>query len=133
VGGYRTDEERDAAMTRESHEDIAWVRPGKRRNNGTGKNLQRRVDLKRHARQVEIASWPLRSFGESEIYPHRWTSEPDENKLAVLEPDETGPTTLHDHAHVPSELVERMKKAWIEYSQCQHELEVILREQGKIR
>lgn len=40
-GGYRSDEERDAAMTADSDEDIAWVRPG-RENSGTAKNLLRR-------------------------------------------------------------------------------------------
>jgi len=40
-GGYTSDDERDAAMTRESHKDIAWVRPGKE-TSGTAKNVQRR-------------------------------------------------------------------------------------------
>ena len=42
VGGYQTDEERDAAMTAVSNADIAWVRPG-RENSGTAKNIQRRA------------------------------------------------------------------------------------------
>jgi hypothetical protein len=41
VGGYMSDEERDAALTAVSDYDIAWVRPG-RENSGTAKNLQRR-------------------------------------------------------------------------------------------
>lgn len=40
-GGFTNDEERDAAMTAASHQDIAWVRPG-RENSGTAKNLKRR-------------------------------------------------------------------------------------------
>ncbi len=40
-GGFKTDEERDAAMTRDSDEDIAWLKP-KRENSGTAKNLKRR-------------------------------------------------------------------------------------------
>lgn len=40
-GGFQTDEDRDAAMTRTSDEDIAWVRPGRERS-GTAKNLARR-------------------------------------------------------------------------------------------
>lgn len=40
-GGYRSDDERDAAMTASSTEDIAWVRPG-RELSGTAKNLARR-------------------------------------------------------------------------------------------
>jgi len=42
VGGFLTDHARDAAMTAASHHDIAWVRPGKRPNNGTALNLRRR-------------------------------------------------------------------------------------------
>lgn len=40
-GGYKNDEERDAAMTKNSNYDIAWVRPGKEKS-GTAKNLERR-------------------------------------------------------------------------------------------
>lgn len=40
-GGYRSDNERDAAMTAASAFDIAWVRPG-RENSGTARNLARR-------------------------------------------------------------------------------------------
>jgi hypothetical protein len=45
-GGYRSDEERDAAMTSESDVDVAWVRPG-RENSGTARNLLRREHQKR--------------------------------------------------------------------------------------
>ena len=41
VGGFKSDEERDAAMTKASNYDIAWVRPGKE-NSGTAKNIKRR-------------------------------------------------------------------------------------------
>ena len=41
VGGFMSDEARDAAMTIASDADIAWVRPG-REKSGTSKNLQRR-------------------------------------------------------------------------------------------
>ena len=40
-GGYRSDDDRDAALTRASDRDIAWVRPG-REDSGTAKNLARR-------------------------------------------------------------------------------------------
>lgn len=43
-GGYKTDEERDAAMTRESDRDIAFVRRGKR-NSGTAQNIVRRYEF----------------------------------------------------------------------------------------
>jgi hypothetical protein len=41
-GGFQSDSERDTAMTRDSTEDLAWVRPG-REKSGTAKNLQRRT------------------------------------------------------------------------------------------
>lgn len=41
-GGYASDKARDVAMTAESTEDLAWVRPG-REKSGTAKNLLRRV------------------------------------------------------------------------------------------
>lgn len=41
VGGFPTDETRDAAMTAASDKDIAWVRPG-RVGSGTAANLARR-------------------------------------------------------------------------------------------
>jgi len=40
-GGFKSDKERDEAMTNASDEDIAWVRPG-REKSGTAKNLKRR-------------------------------------------------------------------------------------------
>jgi hypothetical protein len=40
VGGFKSDEERDAAMTAASHADLAWVRTGRERS-GTAKNLDR--------------------------------------------------------------------------------------------
>lgn len=40
-GGFTSDDERDAAMTKNSDYDIAWVRPGKEKS-GTAKNIQRR-------------------------------------------------------------------------------------------
>ena len=43
-GGYRTDEERDSAMTNDSTYDIAWIRPG-REKSGTAKNVKRRKNL----------------------------------------------------------------------------------------
>lgn len=42
VGGFKSDEDRDAAMTKASDEDIAWVRPGRERS-GTARNIERRA------------------------------------------------------------------------------------------
>jgi len=47
VGGFESDTARDERMTADSHQDIAWVRPG-REKSGTQKNLDRRVK-QRHA------------------------------------------------------------------------------------
>jgi len=44
-GGFQNDESRDAAMTKISDEDIAWVRPGKDKS-GTAINIRRRRNLK---------------------------------------------------------------------------------------
>lgn len=41
VGGFKSDAERDAAMTYVSDYDIAWVRPGNEKS-GTAKNILRR-------------------------------------------------------------------------------------------
>ena len=43
-GGFKTDEERDAAMTKDSDLDIAFLKPGKR-NSGTAQNLCRRFEV----------------------------------------------------------------------------------------
>ncbi|MBD2414892.1 hypothetical protein FACHB389_32625 [Nostoc calcicola FACHB-389] len=40
-GGFKSDTERDEQMTRDSHQDIAWVRSGRKRS-GTQANLDRR-------------------------------------------------------------------------------------------
>lgn len=42
VGGFKSDKERDEAMTAASSADLAWVRPG-REKSGTAKNLARRA------------------------------------------------------------------------------------------
>lgn len=41
-GGFQSDAERDEQMTRDSHQDIVWVKPG-RKKSGTQKNLDRRL------------------------------------------------------------------------------------------
>jgi hypothetical protein len=51
IGGFKSDEERDDAMTFASTDDIAWVRPGKE-SSGTAQNLARR---QRDAIMVGIA------------------------------------------------------------------------------
>jgi len=47
-GGFKTDDERDAAMTAASQRDIAWVRPGRERS-GTARNIARRKLLEQAA------------------------------------------------------------------------------------
>jgi len=51
-GGYRSDAERDTAMTQASDADIAWIRPG-REDSGTAKNIARRNNPWRDARYVK--------------------------------------------------------------------------------
>ncbi len=43
-GGFKSDEERDAAMTNDSDKDIAFVRKGKR-DSGTAQNIIRRWEF----------------------------------------------------------------------------------------
>jgi hypothetical protein len=45
IGGFQSDEERDKQMTADSDEDIAWVRPG-RKKSGTEKNIARRRQIR---------------------------------------------------------------------------------------
>lgn len=45
VGGFESDAARDARMTADSDQDIAWVRPG-REKSGTQRNLDRRKQLR---------------------------------------------------------------------------------------
>jgi hypothetical protein len=45
VGGFESDEQRDAAMTKASTDDIAWVRPGKKGGRGTCNNIVRRFEV----------------------------------------------------------------------------------------
>lgn len=40
-GGFKSDQDRDSALTAASSQDIAWIRPG-REDSGTAKNLARR-------------------------------------------------------------------------------------------
>lgn len=44
IGGFTSDEERDAAMTKDSDRDIAFVRKG-RRKSGTAQNIVRRYEF----------------------------------------------------------------------------------------
>lgn len=43
-GGFQSDTERDEQMTSDSHQDIAWVRPG-REHSGTQANIDRRLKI----------------------------------------------------------------------------------------
>ncbi len=47
-GGFKSDVERDAQMTHDSHQDIAWVRLG-REQSGTQANLDRRFNCNTNA------------------------------------------------------------------------------------
>jgi len=59
-GGFKSDEERDAAMTLASDADIAWVRPSgsKRHGSGTKNNLERRARLQREAALTARKQFP---------------------------------------------------------------------------
>lgn len=51
--GFKTDEERDHAMTVVSDQDIAFVKSGKEKS-GTAQNLYRRMDLKKVNKSFDI-------------------------------------------------------------------------------
>ena len=68
VGGFTSDEDRDAAMTQASTADIAWVRPVKdKRNSGTAKNLRRRELKRRLDRIAARTTWPVFNVIPSDI------------------------------------------------------------------
>lgn len=70
IGGFQTDEERDARMTSDSDSDIAWTRPG-REKSGTQKNVDRRNEiLKRQAHYDETLD-PVR-WMQRDPFPVRW-------------------------------------------------------------
>lgn len=68
VGGFTSDEARDAAMTEASTDDIAWVRPIKaKRNSGTAKNLARREEKRRREMIALRSTWPVFNVVPDEI------------------------------------------------------------------
>lgn len=126
-GGYGTDEARDAAMTRASGIDIAWVRPGRsKRNSGTAKNLRRRAAQQADDRAVEIATWPCVVVEVDEIYPHY--------QARVVDPGavegERSSSIQRPLLRIPQELLDRMAAATAGYQKCQAEFARLLYEQG---
>jgi len=81
VGGFKSDEERDAAMTMASDADIAWVRPG-RENSGTARNLARRRPL-----TIQRAIGLVGDLGRVRDYP--CDCEPGGERFLVLWSGET--------------------------------------------
>lgn len=53
AGGYKSDVERDKALTLHSTHDIAWVKPGREKKSGTAKNLKRRSEIKQSTKFLE--------------------------------------------------------------------------------
>ena len=126
-GGFRSDEERDAAMTAASDKDVAWVRPERsKRRSGTAKNLERRVRVNqaRAAQQLaaDLSSWPRFKMSENEAYPvySAWPEEPNE----VHDVNDVGPEVVevedrYDVVPLPPGLQERYAAASKEYHECQ--------------
>lgn len=111
VGGFTSDEDRDAAMTQASTHDIAWVRPTKdKRNSGTAKNLRRR-ELKHERDRIALrATWPTYNVVPDEILG-------DGARFVRVSPPGEGwgrPTRL------PPELVARLEhaRAPVREAQC---------------
>lgn len=100
VGGFKSDDERDAAMTASSTNDIAWVRPEKsKRSSGTAKNLRRREDARKEFRRIERATWPRH------IVEREW-GDGGETYMRVFEPNADNPGVP-----VSPELLARLKRA----------------------
>ena len=94
VGGFISDEERDAAMTEASDEDIAWVRPGKsKRKSGTAKNLERRLAKQKRTVLEGRRTWPR--FVVSESY--------DDDGVHLHLRDPADPETAHPELAIPVE------------------------------
>lgn len=144
VGGFKSDEERDEAMTMASDEDIAWVRPGgpNKRGRGTKNNLARRRKKATLVRIRERKTWPRFTVGQQEIWPHlhleelpilvEVTTPPIKRYVGEIETTddkEWYERCLKRSVRVPHDLDARMTKAWQEYSKCQRELELLIHEQ----
>lgn len=122
MGGYASDELRDAAMTRASDFDIAWVRPGKRKNNGTARNLARRLEWDREQRRDVIASWP----------EFKYVSSDDCTGYLVYPPDDVTVEFIQDRCRLPKDLVDREAAAWRAYAQLRDEITQLIREQQEL-
>jgi hypothetical protein len=135
VGGFKSDDERDAAMTDASTHDIAWVRPEKKKkNSGTAKNLQRRVEKLKAARAAEIASWPTAAVSVD-------VDGCDYRGGYVVHVEQAAEQDIVDEdkklCRVPQPLIDRLSAAQArmdaaqrEHSMCQRELMQLLVEQG---
>ncbi len=100
VGGFKGDEERDAAMTAASDYDILWVRPtgSKRHSSGTAKNRARRQQ------QAQERDRALRTACSKFRITHDYAEFP----IIRIEPAEPGDV----HAvPLPPELWERWQRA----------------------
>jgi hypothetical protein len=108
VGGFASDEERDAAMTQASDEDIAWVRPGNKRGYGTRNNLKRRESVR-----------PQRDRELRKTLP-RFTVEHDWLETPIIRVKPATDEDIHfarEHGHpayvvpIPQELMDRYAQA----------------------
>jgi hypothetical protein len=125
VGGFKDDEERDAAMTAASDDDIAWVRPSgsKRHGSGTRRNLERRAVQRRALRLAERATWPKGFIDDCT----------DDGAPALR----SRPPSWFEHsaqlAPIPPGFRERYDAACKAYFAVRHELVAILAEVDDLR
>lgn len=102
IGGFSSDEERDAAMTGASDDDIAWVRPVKaKRRSGTAKNIERRAVQRKAARAAEMHIWPVFNVNTHEI------ADDGERYVSVSSAGQGHGVDVH----LPQELVDRLRDA----------------------
>ena len=112
-GGFASDAERDAAMTEASDEDIAWVRPDKKkRRSGTAKNLDRRREKNERLFKEERATW-------ARVDLRIDLCDDGEVRATIVGPEEAAIYATDRAVPIPPGLKERLDAACAQLSEAQ--------------
>ena len=138
VGGFKTDAERDAAMSFASDFDIAWVRahlrPSSRRNSGTAKNIARRQQVQEHRRIEERRSWTMHPvekeawFDESELEYRPFIYEEGDPRALHAKPVALPPGFKERFL----EVVDEARQAERKRAAVERELRALIEEQNRL-
>ncbi len=133
IGGFESTAGRGAGLPYVRSDDIAWVRPGHRRNSGTEQNLKRRQHKREVARKNEIRSWPQVNVSEYEAWPVYSVSVCDpqyrDDEIVALDKGDQ-PVILSDTPpRLPKELIERYEAASTAFFSIRDEIQRLLSEQ----